>query len=269
MSVVKDAATVLLLRGEDPFEVFMVRRGKTAKFMANAMVFPGGRLDDADLDDALLPRCDIGRREAATLLGMEDGATALGLLVAAARETFEEAGVLLGAAARPDALEDARAALNEGRATLAEAAARGGLTLRVGALRYVARWVTPPVEPRRYDTRFFALRAPATADGAAHDDIETTASAWLSPQAALAAYDAGEITLAPPTYRILLELARSTVDDLLAPRPIPAPIQPHVAEDEGALVLCLPGDVLFDPPGEGRNRFTLRDGRWHSEGRGF
>ncbi|MCA9541483.1 MAG: hypothetical protein KC620_21445, partial [Myxococcales bacterium] len=93
--------------------------------------------------------------------------------------------------------------------------------------------------------------------------------AWLAPQAALAAYDEGQIQLAPPTLRILLELAtQPDAAAALAVDAVPAPIQPQPHFADGALHLLLPGDVAFDPPGEDRNRIMLIDGRWVSEGRG-
>ncbi len=251
----------------------MVRRGKTAQFMANVLVFPGGRLDEADCDEALLAHCSLDRAQAAERLGMDDGAAALGILVAGVRETFEEAGLLLatrdGATVDPEspALRAHRDALNARKTSMLEVARAEGLTLQVDAVNYFARWVTPPIEPRRYDTRFLTVRAPKGQQGA-HDEIETTASAWLTAGATLAAYDEGEITLAPPTYRILLELRGRTATEVLAARSMPEAIHPHVVASGNDVVLALPGDPAYDPPGPKRNRFTLRDGRWWSEGRG-
>ena len=273
-----DAATVLLLRGHTDFEIFMVRRGAGAKFMANAMVFPGGRLDDADCADAVAARCALDRDAAARTLQMKDGARALGLLVAAVRETFEEAGVLLArrdgvpltldepsTAARFQAHRDALNARETSFAAILEAES---LVLAVDAVSYYTRWITPPIEKRRYDARFFMAHAPK-GQRPLHDAYETTASAWLSPDAALAAYDAREIQLAPPTLRILLELARrGSADEALALGPPVAPIQPQPLFDDGLLHLLLPGDPQFDPPGSAPNRVTLRDGHWHTQGCG-
>lgn len=283
---VRDATTVLLLRpadgidGTDPFEVFMVRRTAKAAFMASAMVFPGGRLDDDDAADAIAARCDLSRDEAAARLGMSDGARALGLLVAGVRETFEEAGVLLARRrGAPIDLADAagaarfaahRDALNGGAARFADIAEAEDLTLDVRALSLYARWITPPIESRRFDARFLLARAPS-GQRPLHDAVETTASAWLAPRAALSAYEAGEIQLAPPTLRVLLELARfeGIAPALASCRGrVPAPVQPQPHHADGELHLLLPGDPAFDPPGDRPNRITLRDGRWHSLGRG-
>lgn len=274
----RDAATVLLLRGETDFEIFMVRRGARAQFMANAMVFPGGRLDDADHAPAIARRCALDPARAAALLGDENGHRALALLVAAVRETFEEAGVLL--ARRDDQLltlddpHDAarfqahRDALNAKETSLAEILDAEDLTLAVDAVTYYTRWVTPTVEKRRYDARFLMTRAPS-GQRPLHDAHETTASEWLSPRAALAAYAAREIQLAPPTLRILRELARvDSATDAMKLGPPLQPIQPQPLFEDGVLHLLLPGDPQFDPPGKHPNRVTLRDGHWDTVGEG-
>lgn len=272
---IRDAAAIMLLRGDAPFSTFMLRRTRKAKFMASAMVFPGGRLEASDAADALVPHCDLSRTEAAERLGMADGAAALALHIAALRETFEEAGILLADRAghpvteHDPALIAWRARLNDGSATLAEFAAAEQLTLHLSALQFHDHWITPPFESRRYDTRFFIAQAPADQAGA-HDAIETTASAWLSPTEALSAYAAGEIVLAPPTLRQLHELAACA--DARSARALragarPQAIQPQASADiEGNLVLALPGDPAFDPPGQHVNRVVMRDGRFVSLG---
>lgn len=278
---IRDATTVLLLRpgdGPHPFEIFMVRRTKRAKFMASAMVFPGGRVDAADADDGLAARCDLSREAAAQRMGMDDGAQALALLVAGVRETFEEAGLLLarradgpldlGDAALIARLAKHRDALNAHETTMAAVAEAEDLRLELDRLAFYARWITPPIESRRFDARFLVARAPRGQRGQ-HDTVETTASAWLAPQAALDAYAADDIQLAPPTLRVLLELARSaSIEAALKTDGVPRPIQPQPQFVAGDLHLLLPGDPDFDPPGAARNRIMLRDGRWISEGRG-
>lgn len=277
---IRDAATILLLRGEAPFEIFMVRRTARAKFMASAMVFPGGRLDEADASDALAARCDLDRAGAARRMGLDDGAKALALLVAGVRETFEEAGVLLArrsSEAAPLTLDDPqtaarftehRRALNAGERSLAEIAEAEDLVLCVDALAFYARWVTPPNEKRRYDARFLLTRAPA-GQTPLHDAVETTASTWLTAKAALAAHDSKGFQLAPPTFRVLLELslmAGASAAMTHSFSRVPAPILPQFHAADGTMQLLLPGDPDFDPPGSTRNRIVLRDGRWWSEG---
>ncbi len=285
----RDASTVIVLRGTPP-ALFMVKRTGKAAFMANAMVFPGGRLDPADCAPEWTAHCAESPDVAAARLGLapEQGHEALGLLVAAIRETFEEAGLLLarpsskdGPFLRLDAPEVVarfaahRAALNAQQTTLLEIARSEGLVLATDALTYLARWVTPAIESRRFDTRFFAAHAPEAQEGA-HDTHETTDSAWHTAAAALAAYDAGEIQLAPPTYRILLELAEHpTVEAVLGLRrgDLPKVHAPTFDATSGELTLFLPGDEAFAGPEAGaqgaRNRISMRNERWISEGRGF
>ncbi|MGE0787746.1 MAG: NUDIX hydrolase [Sandaracinaceae bacterium] len=268
----RDAATVVLLRDADVgrFEVLMMRRHARSGFMANAHVFPGGALDDADAEPAILARVD-GRSadEAASLLGEDDPARALALHVAAARETFEEAGVLLASNAADlasDAMDDARARLNDGGSFLAILEELGA-SITADALAPWSRWVTPTREKRRYDARFFLARAPS-AQRAAHDDRELVSSAWWTPEDALARYASSEIQLPPPTIRTLEELVELESIDAAFARArsrTPRPIQPHLAEADGALVLTLPGDPLH-PVAErrvmGTSRFALVDGRF-------
>ena len=270
----RDAATVLVLRDAagGGFEVFMVRRHGKSGFMAGAHVFPGGKLDDADRDPALLTRA-LGRsaEECAAALGEDDAPTAAGLFAAAIRETFEEAWVLLAEGVEPaerPALHAAREALQRGERTLLSVAEELDLRPRFDALVPQARWITPVVEPRRYDTRFFLADAPP-AQEAAHDRRETTAGEWLGPGAALDAEREGRISLPPPTYRTLQWLAEfDTADAALAAarERTPPTLQPVFHDPgDGAFVLALPGDPLHpvsEPAFAGPTRFVLEKGRW-------
>ena len=260
---IKDAATILLLRGRAPFDVFMLERGRTAQFMARAMVFPGGRVDAADR--ALVGACDLDAATAAERLGVADPQRALAFYVAAIRETFEEAGVLLaeGPDLDPARLAAHREALNTKQIDFAQVVAQEGLTLSASRLHVYAHWITPPIEKRRYDTWFFVARVP-DAQIASHDAIENTAGAWLSPSAALSAYAEGTLRLAPPTLWELTALsacadvrAASSLRQGIPPACLP---QPRSVDD--ALHLILPGDADYDPPGAGRARVILREGRW-------
>lgn len=264
----RDAATVIVLReAEDDFEVFMVRRHDKAGFMAGAYVFPGGKLDEADKHPGLLARIR-GREpeDCAAALGEQDALRSTALFLAAIRETFEEAGVLL---ATGEPAEEARRRLQDGETTLLGVAEEADLRFHVDALVPQARWVTPTVEKRRYDTRFFLARVPAD-QRASHDAKETTEGAWLTPRAALAKAEAGEIQLPPPTLCTLEWLAeRRGIDDALqaaANRPPPL-VQPVFHDQDGTFVLALPGDPLHpkrQPAFDGVTRFVLREGRWRS-----
>ena len=266
----RDAATVLLARDEGVgFSVFMVKRHAKSGFMGGAYVFPGGPLDEDDRAPALLDRV-AGRssEEAAAQWGDDDPARALGLHVAALRETFEEAGVLLADGVDPGELAAARARLHEGAAFLS-IVEQLELTLRADALVAWSRWVTPVAERRRYDARFFLARAPRE-QRAEHDRIEVTAGEWLSPAAALAAYEAGRITLYPPTLRTLEQLTPfGSIDAAIehVRGRVPRPVMPALRPAGGSFALTLPGDPEHperEPAIEGPSRFVLVDGKFRS-----
>lgn len=279
----RPAATLVLLREGDadvPFEIFLVRRHHRSAFMANAYVFPGGRVDAADSAPATVARLDglDGAALAARSHGMSTAEEAAAHAICAIRETFEEAGVLL--ARRGSQLlrtaegsdrqrfADHREALNAGSLSFGELLEAEELRLAGDQLVYFAHWITPKAEKRRYDTRFFVAFAPP-AQAERHDDRETTDSRWLAPAAALAAYEGeGAFQLAPPTWAILRDLAalpdREAVLAWAAAADV-SPIEPHLtAAAGGGLTLALPGDPLHpaSPEAAATNRIVLRDGRW-------
>jgi 8-oxo-dGTP pyrophosphatase MutT (NUDIX family) len=250
------AATVLLVRGDPPGALFMVRRGHTAAFMARAMVFPGGKVDAADAE--LAHRSDLTPTEAGERLGLEP-TQALAFFVAAARETFEEAGVLLATRGGVPVelskrLVEHRWALNEKRKSFNDILEAEDLVLTLSALTPHAWWVTPTIEPRRFDTRFFMATLPP-GQVPIHDARETTAGEWLTPQAALDGYAGGTLELAPPTLRILLDLLENRPPTL-------GRIEPQAKLEGKEIHLLLPGDAEFAPPGPGHDRIVMRGGRW-------
>ena len=206
---VRDAATTVLLRDADPgetggLEVLLLRRHGSHVFGANAYVFPGGAIDAADSDPALAARCISGAEQATT----EGGEIGLAAAMAAIRECFEEAGLLVGCMARGnEGQRDAlRAALNDQSRVWRDVADVLDLRFTLDDLRYFAHWTTPAGAPKRYSTRFFAAAAP---DGEARcDGHETTHVWWAPPAEAVAAHDRGEITLMTPT-RATLETLRA------------------------------------------------------------
>jgi 8-oxo-dGTP pyrophosphatase MutT (NUDIX family) len=208
--VPRPAATVLVVRDSlDGLEVLMVRRSSEAVFFGGAHVFPGGALEPGDADPELAVRISgVDDVTASALLGVASGG--LASWVAAVRECFEETGVLLGGDAgsppEPGVLAAVREALRTGTGSLAAFLARAGLVLDLGGLRYFGHRITPPGQPRRFDTRFFVTRAPAGVDARA-DAVETFDPVWLAPEAALGAADRGEISLAPPTVTCLRTLS--------------------------------------------------------------
>ncbi|MFM7061748.1 MAG: NUDIX hydrolase [Actinomycetes bacterium] len=207
----REAATVLLVRDAPALEVFMLRRNLQSAWNGGVHLFPGGALEPGDRDDAVRVRCpDRSDADASARLGHRSGG--LGYWVAAIREAFEEAGVLLarhgdGRALDPqDAawarLTEARDALNAGDLDLRAVLEDEELILEVDALEVFAHWVTPPGQIRRYDTWFFVAAAPA-GHTYEHDAIETVASVWMRPEDAVTANDRGEIDLILPTRRSL------------------------------------------------------------------
>ncbi|HEV7689164.1 MAG TPA: NUDIX hydrolase [Acidimicrobiia bacterium] len=229
---VQPAATVMLVRGADgrpdgPLEVLMLRRHPESVFAADAWVFPGGRVDEGD---GTVAPIGLGPSDAdaSGALGLPSGGRAY--WVAAARECFEEAGILLARHRDTGAwLEDppgqwnaARLAryrrdVHAGVMSLGAVLEAEGLVLDLSGVHYVSHWITPPGRTaRRFDTRFFVAEVPPD-QVASHDATETVESVWTGPAEALARGAAGEITLLIPTIANLEALARfSSVADLVA-----------------------------------------------------
>ena len=265
----RDAATVVMLRdGAQGLEVFLVKRHGLSDVLGGAYVFPGGKLDAADCDAAHHPHFD---RDAALLhaaLGESDTdqATACGLFVAALRETFEESGVLFASATGASTA----AAGSEFHARLAAQQLR----LHTSAVHPWTRWITPlmpSVTNKRFDTRFFIAAMPQ-GQLAAHDNIEATESAWLQPRTALQQYWDREIELAPPQIMSLAQLSRhATVASALAEaasRPPPV-IMPEAFNEDGARVICYPGDAQHSVRARampGPSRLFWRNKRFEPEG---
>ncbi len=240
----KDAATVMILRdgdgGGEP-EVYLLRRKASMAFAAGAYVFPGGSVDPRD-SDRMIAWAGPGPGEWAKLL-RSDEQTAQGLVCAAVRETFEESGVLLAGPSAGTVVDDTRGweaerlALIDHSLSLAEFLSRRGLVLRSDLLRPWAHWITPEVEARRFDTRFFVAALPP---GQRTRDVggEADQVAWMRPSEALACAERGEITLMPPTRRTLTELtAYSGVAPVLAEKRTIVTVTPRVVEVAGELRL--------------------------------
>jgi 8-oxo-dGTP pyrophosphatase MutT (NUDIX family) len=269
------AATVVVLRdtANGP-EVLMVRRHERAGDFAGASVFPGGLVEPADADPALAAiESGFDAEQSRRDLGEDlEAADARSLYVAACRELFEEAGLLLVRDVEPrgfDRLCAVRAALQAGTESWRQALEREGCVLALDRLLPFARWITPEFQPRRWDTRFFVAQAPATQE-ARCDGTETSEAVWLRPCDALEAYAAGAHQLAPPTFRVLEELCPfSTVAAaraaLRAAGP-PRPILPVALRGAPVLTMVYPGDRDYpDAEDRGLNRLRLVDGRWKSE----
>jgi 8-oxo-dGTP pyrophosphatase MutT (NUDIX family) len=258
----RDAATVMLVRDrpEGGMEVFMLRRNLNSDFVGGAYVFPGGAVDEADRHADLEAICE-GRSDdqASILLGVDKGG--LAYWVAAIRECFEEAGVLLATEADtnevisfkdPETAERFsrhRKAVDSGEARLLEICEREGLQLAVDQIHYFSHWITPVGPPRRYDTRFFVTAAPPE-QVPLHDDRETIANTWIAPQEALDRHAAGEFEIIFPTIKNLEAIARFEKSaDLLAAaaaiEEVPT-ILPRITTDGHGVRILLPGDPGYD-----------------------
>ena len=276
----RDAATIMLVRdgrGEDgpALEVCMVRRHLDSDFVGGAYVFPGGKVDVDDGSQRAQQVC-VGRDDASAsaLLGVDRGG--LAFWVAALRECFEEAGVLLayppgsavgGPLLEPDANDRRRLArwrskLNARSVSFVDMCEAEGLRLAVDRVLYFSHWITPEGAPKRYDTRFF-VAAMAPGQEAIHDDHETVDTVWVRPSEALARAAAGEFDLIFPTMKNLEAIGRfATASDLLAAAAaadtVPA-VLPRVVADGRGFRILLPGDDGYDaaPPPVGGGGSTL------------
>lgn len=247
------SSTVILLRDAPAggLLVYLLRRVSSMRFAPGAYVFPGGSVDPRDRDLA------VGwSGPSAAEWGTAFGATetlARELVCAAVRETFEESGVLLAGpsdeAIVPDTSGDDweidRLALLDRSQSLAELLARRQLVLRTDLLRPWAHWITPEIEERRYDTRFFVAALP---DGQRTRDVSTESDrvTWARPADAAAAARRGDMPMLPPTLVTLDELcAYDSVAEVLAARRTVRPRLPEARVTEGGVFLVMPGDVTL------------------------
>ncbi|WP_448581309.1 NUDIX hydrolase [Thermaurantiacus sp.] len=236
------AATLIVGRdGPDGLEVLVIERARGMGFAGGAIAFPGGKVDSTDAPAGAAFRGFEG-------LSAADAAAR----VTAARETFEEAGVLLshGRMVEPAERAQLRPLSNSHALAFAQLLERIGHVLDAAVLKPFARWVPPEGLAKRFDTRFFLAAMP---EGEAHaaDGTEAVHARWAPPAALLAEAEAGAISLLFPTRCNLARVARfETIADLLAD-PTPAPfIQPRI---EGAW--------LTIPEGIG---YPLTAERWES-----
>ena len=240
----RPAATVVLIRegrgSSSGISVFLMRRHAAMEFAAGTVVFPGGGVDDRDRN-AQIAWTGPPPSWWAQRFGIETE-LAEALVCAAARETFEECGVLFaGPADDPKGIgglvknasvyRESRLALADRTLSFADFLQRENLVLRADLLRPWANWVTPEAErTRRYDTFFFvgALPEGQRADG---ENTESDLAGWMTPQAAIAEFEAGRCFLLPPTWTQLDSLAGRTVADVLAVERQIVTVQPNLEID--------------------------------------
>lgn len=255
-AVPEPAATVVLARDQEKgLQVLLLKRSAKSRFMGGNYVFPGGRVETADYNvDLWQPHLDlqpdvISRRHGGDLTGDE----ALANAIAAIRETFEEAGVLLACRHNPYADElqtvwDRRLAGELSPDWLQKLLRRGQWILQPSRLFSWSRWITPEKMRYRYDTRFFVARMPE--DQVCLPDMqETVHSMWISPGEALWNNLAGKIPLSPPTLVTLHEMlpcARlQNLEDAATKRRCSMPLKPRLISDGKEKIILEPWDPEY------------------------
>lgn len=243
-SEIRPAATILLLRDDPAFEVLMVKRHHQIDFASGALVFPGGKSHAGDHDPAWADRA----------LGWgEFDAEQRGLRIAAIREVFEEAGILLGrhADGRPIGGEcatlETRQRVDARELPFLDVVRELDVSIDLKALTIFARWITPPLTPKRFDTWFYVAAAPDD-QLAACDGRETVDAEWISPKEVLRLAEAGERKVIFPTRMNVRLLAEAeSADDCVArarARTL-VTVQPQIEDRPDGKVLVLPPDAGY------------------------
>lgn len=267
MSTPKPAATVVLLRpGANGLEALLTHRPASMAFAPDMHVFPGGRVDSADADPALLARSVISADQAAEALGGDLPPTeALAAYVAAIREAFEEVGILLADHGRGADLAEARRRLLASAEAFPTVADDLDLRLRTDRLVPLSRWVTPPILERRFDARFFAAAVPVDVE-ATLVGREVVAHAWHRPIDALESMAGGELGMWLPTSTTLSQLVYvESIDEIrarLAPGRLGEVVVEAVADDIIRIEMPAGGGVAGQPVNAylvGHQRFVLID----------
>lgn len=264
--VPRDAATVMIVRDVPAaagtrLEVLMLRRNPRSDWVAGVHLFPGGAVDAEDGSAQIAAFCaGPDDEEASRTLGVAAGGRSY--FVAATRECFEEAGILLASTGgAPLSFSDDEVArrfthhrhrLNAGETRLVDICADEDLRLELGSLVYFSHWITPEGSPRRYDTRFFVGVLPEGQE-ALHDDNEVVDSIWIEPAKALERNLAGEIDLGLPTMKNLEALGRfatsAELTSAAATAAVVPVILPRISMDGEVARLLLPGDEGYEAAG--------------------
>jgi 8-oxo-dGTP pyrophosphatase MutT (NUDIX family) len=292
----KNAATVILLREtkSEGFDVFLLKRHEKSSFMGGNFVYPGGRVDrdDGSSEICSLSKGVTSEEAQKTLGGAFSPEESFAHWIAAIRELFEEAGVLLAYDQKGNLFQlrhredqerfsNYRESLQKGSLTICEMAQKEKLQFALDQLHYYAHWITPEARSERFDTRFFLTRYPSGQE-ASHDQKETTAGAWITPQKALDENLKGEIMLSPPTLKTLEDLSRfKTIDEVFTSvknAEIRA-ILPVLTKISSGPLLIFPWDPEYEvfrrgeipsplnhgrlsQPGDNTTRLLMKEDRW-------
>lgn len=254
----KPSATVMLLREAQQapsIEVFVLQRAATMAFAPGLYAFPGGGVDPRDADPDVPwtgPSPQVWADRLQT--GIDE---ARELVIAAAREVFEECGVLLAGPSAHEVVadltapewDDERDRLLDRSQSFGELLTRRQLVLRTDLLALRAHWITPTAEPRRYDTRFFAARMP---HGQIADDRSSEAmiARWALPTEVLDSQNEENVLMLPPTQVMLEQLAQVVANQLDDWLKTPVPVHPILGwptYHDGRLVMRSP----IGPDGHG------------------
>ena len=208
---IKPAATVILMREaeESGFEIFIVKRSSRSSF-GSLYVFPGGKLDPEDTERDLYACCEgMNDEEASARLGIENDG--LSFWIACIRECFEETGVLLtnpsdSLIQEYEKLSSLRKQLNNKEISFKDICISESLRLRTNNIVPCAHWITPAIEPKRFDTRFFLAKV-NDKQLASHDGFELTESFWIKPKDALVKLKEGKMNMILPTISNIEQLA--------------------------------------------------------------
>lgn len=262
---IRPAATLVLTRDtQDGLEVLLLQRTWKAVFMPGYFVFPGGAVDqqEASAREHIAGPEDV---QISQTMSLDEGGA--DYMLAAVRECFEEAGILLAVDPQGQTVggdhgvHKDREAVFRGDLTLADICRQHGLTIPLDRVAYLSHWTTPPGPPRRFDTRFFVTTAPM-GQQANHDGVETIDHLWISPAQALDDHRSGRRLLGLPTLRTLRILSDFSTSEALmryahANPPESAPDQAWPAIKKGKPVMLEPGAPAYDeaakldPEGEG------------------
>jgi 8-oxo-dGTP pyrophosphatase MutT (NUDIX family) len=296
VAIPKNATTVILLREIRPtgFEVFLLKRHEKSSFMGGNFVYPGGRVDR---EDGSLELCSFSKgltlEEAQNILGGTiSPEESFAHWIAGVRELFEEAGILFAydrkgnlfqikSQEEQEKFSNYRIQLQKGKITICQMAQEEKLLFALDQIHYYAHWITPEARSERFDTRFFLALYPSGQE-ASHDQKETIAEVWLTPQKALEENLKGEVMLSPPTLKTLEDLSRfKTIDELFnsqKKKDIRPTLPIHTKISTGPLII-FPWDPEYNlfqsgeiphhldhghpsQPGDNTTRLLMKEGRW-------
>ncbi len=255
----RPAATVVLMRDADVgVEILLLKRVHSAGFVPGAYVFPGGRVDRADADPAVLDRSvSLTEDMAAERMRLPDAdPPAVAYYLAALREAFEETGILVGhlrggdplptAAASPSVLQ-IRDRLLDDVCSFAQALDDLGALIDDTAMEYIGHWITPIAEPRRYDARFFAAAVAPESKAAIHP-AEMLDAVWVTPERALERSAEGSLPLVFPTIKTLESMrdlaTTADVFDTFRGRPVPS-VLPRLIRTPDGIGMRIP-EIISD-----------------------